>query len=213
MLQAGSQTTTTQAAGYRINSPLLFEYLRRLPEDGYYQFLDVTAATPGLLDFFAQFHCRLYLPGCVDELWHMDAEQLDTQDKVRTALANSLVLDGRSTAQLDVILLWDLINYMQKPILTSLIDYLLSYSARTTIIHSYIYTRHSMPAAPARYQFTADNGVYVEQQTANVLDSPAYYQEVLHKLIKPFVVQRSILLSNGLQEYIFHLPRRRSEFF
>lgn len=211
--QVSPHTDVIPTAGYRINSPLLYEHLYGLPEDGYFQFLDVTPATPGLLAFFAQFHCRLYLPGCVDELWRMDSDKLQTADLLQTALSQNLRLAQGKPARLDVILLWDLINYLQQPVVTALIEYLLAYTCDTTVIHSYIHTRQSMPAAPGRYQFTADGGINVETQTDSVSVCPAYYQEVLHKLMKPFVVQRSILLSNGVQEYLFQLPRRRSEFF
>ncbi len=213
MSQASANPLITPAAGYRMNSPLLFDYLRHLPEDGYYQFLDVTTASPGLLDFFARFHCRLYLPGCVDELWRMHTGELDTPEKVYSALSKTVLLEGERPAKLDVILLWDLINYLQKPILSSLIEYLLATSTPDTVIHSYVYTRQSMPAAPGRYQFTLDNDILAQTRTTQTIACPAYYQEVLHKLINPFVVQRSILLSSGLQEYIFHLPRNRPGFF
>lgn len=192
-------------AGYRMNSPLLFQLLQGLPEEGYYQFLDITPATPGLLDFFSQYHCKLYLPGCVNELWQMKAEDLDTPHKLNRALVNSVGLYRNNKAQLDVLLLWDLPNYLDKQILSGLIEYLLPHTTNTVCLHSYIYTRQEMPASPGRYQFTSDSKMWVEQQSQQTIPCPAYYQEVLHKLLKPFVVHRSILLSNGLQEYILKI--------
>lgn len=197
-------------AGYRMNSPLLFQLLQSLAEEGYYQFLDITPATPGLLDYFSQYHCKLYLPGCINELWRMTAEELDTPHKLNRALVGSLGLYRNNKAKLDVILLWDLPNYLDKQILSGLIEYLLPHTANTVYLHCYIYTRQEMPASPGRYQFTPENKMWVEHPSEQMIACPAYYQEVLHKLLHPFVVHRSILLSNGLQEYILKIKSTSS---
>ena len=213
MSQASSRSIQDSTAGYRLNSPLLFETLSKLPEEGYFQFLDLAPATPGLLHFFSQFHCRLYLPGCADDLWQLeiDPDELDATGKISETIASCLPLKNREPAQLDVILLWDILNYLPKPVLTGLIDYLLQFSKKSTVVHSYIHTRQSMPRTPGCYQFTADKGIHVEQNSDHLIASPAYYQEALHRLLRPFVVQRSILLANGLQEYVFYVPDTRTQ--
>jgi hypothetical protein len=210
MLPAGSESILSGTAGYRINSPLLFTFLQKLPEEGYYHCLDLAPANLALLDYFAQFHCKLYLPNCAGELLGMDTEQLDTPQKRRALIAGLLHLEGYRCAGLDIILLWDLINYLPAPVLSDLIDYLREYTGRQTIIHGYVYTRQSMPASPATFRFTTEEAIDVMQTSQAMSKCPAYYQEVLHRLLKPFVVQRSILLSSGLQEYLFHLPPRHT---
>lgn len=192
-------------AGYRMNSPLLFELLQGLSEEGCHQFLDIMPATPGVLDFFSQYHCKLYLPGCVNELWNLRADVLDTSNKLNRAFVNALGLYRNNKAKLDVMLLWDLPNFLDKPILSGLIEYLLPHTNNMTRLHCYVYTRQSMPASPGRYQFAPERKIWVEHQTEQTISCPAYYQEVLHKLLFPFVVQRSILLSNGMQEYVLKI--------
>lgn len=192
----------TQEAGYSMNSPLLFKFLEQLPEDGRYEFLDSTPANQGQLDFFHRFHCKLYLPGCHHQLCELNSEVLDTPTKRHRALVKTLGLYKNSKAALDMILLWDLPNYLDKPILSALVEFLLPHLKRQTVMHCYIHTRQSMPAQAGNFRFQNDK-IDVEYPTGQSA-CPAYYQEVLHKLMKPFTVQRSILLSNGLQEYILH---------
>lgn len=188
--------------GYLMNSPLLFEMLQDLQQAGYYQLLDVMPATPGLLEAFSDQHCKLFLPGCMPELIRMRTSEDDTAQKLQRALRQALGLDGIHNTRLDMLLLWDLPNYLSKPVLSGLIEYLLAHTHHRARLHCYIYTRQLMPASPGVYQFVTGEKIWVEEQSAQTLPSPTYYQEALHKLLAPFVVERSILLSNGLQEYV-----------
>ena len=194
--------------GYLMNSPLLFELLQDVQEAGYFQLLDIMPATAGLVEAFADQHCKLFLPGCLPALTDLQNSEELTEQQLRRRLRNAIGLQKGDNAILDVLLLWDLPNYLNPVLLSGLIDTLLSHTQHGTRLHCYIHTRASMPAESGVYTFTPGAKIWVEQQTEQSRTSPAYYQEALHKHLAPFVVERSILLSNGLQEYVL---RRKTE--
>ena len=191
-----------------MNSPLLFEALEDLSQAGYFQLLDVIPAGPSLLGAFSHYHCKLYLPGCIDALMHLRIGEDDTPQKLQRDLHRALGLYADSGVKLDVLLLWDLPNYLTNPILSALIKYLLPFTSERARLHCYICTCQQMPASPATYQFAGNEKIWVEPESEQTMPAPVHYQEALHRLLAPFVVQRSILLSNGLQEYVLRKQSR-----
>ena len=51
-----------QETRYQLKSPLLFGALQSLDPETRVQVLDLAPANAALLDYFSQFHCKLYLP-------------------------------------------------------------------------------------------------------------------------------------------------------
>lgn len=185
-----------------MNSPLLFEALENLSQTGYFQLLDIMPANPSLLDVLSEHHCKLFLPGCIKQLMCLRTSELDTPQKLQRALHKEFGFYRDIQVKLDLLLLWDLPNYLPNPVLSALIEYLLPYTNSNARLHCYIYTGQEMPDVPASYQLAASQKIWIEPQSERTTSAPVLYQEALHKLLTPFVVQRSILLSNGLQEYV-----------
>ena len=197
-LHAGQQTR------YDMNSPLLSGVLAALEEDARVEVLDLTPANAGLLEYFARYHCKLYLPACRDALCQVPAGEPDELEKIPQILQRLLPL--RAQDGLDLLLLWDLPNYLHREVLKGLIRHLLPQLSRGAVLHTYIHTRQTMPQQPGNFTLTADGKVSVDLAGQGTLASPMYYQELLHKLLDPFRVERGMLLANGLQEYVL---RRR----
>lgn len=201
-----------QEAGFAMRSPLLFDYLNHRDEETRYEFLNILPASQGMLDYFSKIHCKLYLPACARELYEMNAEELDIPQKTERAFADIFDLHKNRHAKLDMIMLWDLPNFLDKRILTGLIEFLLSHMHDRVILHTYIYTKRLMPCLPGHYYFVKDSNAEDRVWFGNTHEvtrrCPVYSQEALQKLMQPFQVTRSILLSNGLQEYILELKLR-----
>ena len=194
-----------QDARYQMNSPLLFGTLQKLEPDAHVELLDLAPANASLLDYFSTYYCRLHLPGCRVELLTLRAVTDDDQPPLSAVLPGLLPMPPGERQPLDMVLLWDLPNYLDKPVLAALIAYLLPYCARHTVLHTYIHTRQTMPDAPGEYRLTAEQKVKVEMSTTWNTSSPAYYLELINKVFAPFSVDRGMLLANGLQEYILRL--------
>lgn len=192
----------SSGARYLMNSPLLFRLLASYSVEQYYQILDLIPANRNTIDYFSCLHCKLYLPGCHSLLRTMSLETLDTEHKQNRALIKMLGLKKQDKARLDLILLWDLPNYLDGKMLRVFIDYILPHCSEETRVHTYVHTREQMPDTPAMFSLHADEKISVQQNSSVKTSSPMFYQESLQKTLSPFVVERGMLLSNGLQEYL-----------
>lgn len=194
----------TQEADFAFKSPLLYDLLGPYREDGYCQVMDLLPASRQLIEYFSDRSCKLFLPGFRDGLLTMKPDVLDTETKLNRKFIKYLGFKKQNKNSLDIILLWNLPNYIDKDILRALILYLLPHCSDNVILHAYIHTRENMPASPGAYRLSGENKVRFDQRSDKTISSPMYYQETLQKIMSPFLVQKSILLSGGLQEYLFY---------
>lgn len=191
-----------QPSCYDMNSPLLFGALAALGEDARVEVLDLTPAHAGLLEYFTRYHCKLFLPASRTALCQVPASEPEEIEKIPRVLKRLVPIYKQDKAQLDLLLLWDLPNYLNRHVLTGLIAHLLPHLSRHAVLHTYIHTRQSMPQQPGKFSLGSEGKVRVDLSAQWNTPSPMYYQEILHKLLDPFRVQRGMLLANGLQEYV-----------
>ena len=199
-----------QESSYRIKSSLLFGVLLQFDPEMRYEILDLSSANTDTLDFFSQYHCRLHLPGCRDALLTQVAAEDQEPATWKRLLNDCLPWPEPAPASLDLLLLWDLPNYLNDPGVRALIDYLEPYFSVRTALHMYIHTRQTMPVTPCDYRITGEQQVQIETFSPWTATSPVYYQERLHKLFAPFRVDRGMLLANGLQEYVMRIHNAKA---
>ena len=188
-----------------INSPLLFDMLANMSSIHKHTILDVGRVSGSSIEFFGDYWCKLYISNSVSEIHKLDPAIIDTPHKWHRALVKTLEFYKRKKADLDVILLWDLLNYLTPDHLDGLISYLLPHSSERVLIHAYLYSARQMPAVPANYHILKDNTVAIDAGSAIQTDCPMYHQTVLQKYMSPLKVNRAVMLSSGIQEYLFQL--------
>ena len=194
-----------QKSGFKISSPILFDLLNNLPDDEHHEILSLLPANQGVIDIFSSFNCKLYLPGCLQELCEMTSDRYDTVTKLNRAFTQKIRIYKKQKAALNVIFLWDLPNYLDKQVMKGLIEYLLQHVHKSVKLHLYIHTNKYMPSSPGVYSIMQEGKVWLENSSDATMKSPLYFQETLQTLLHPFKVKRSIMLSSGLQEYILEL--------
>jgi len=195
----------SQEAGFAINSPILFDLLNSLSQEEHHEILDICPANQGVIDLFSSYYCKLYLPGCVKELCEITSDKYDTTNELYRAFTRTLGLYKKQKASLNVIFLWDLPNYLDKPVMRGLIEYLSQHMHEKVKLHFYIHSKQQMPASPGSYSILPEGKVLLENSSDTTVKSPLYFQEALLTLFHPFKVKRSMLLSSGLKEYILEL--------
>ena len=195
----------SQETGSAISSPILFDLLNSLSEEEYQEILDILPAQQTFIDSFSRFHCKLYLPGCLQELCEMTSVKYDTANKLHRAFTRTLGFYKKRRASLKVIFLWDLPNYLDKQVMTGLIEYLSQHMHEKVKLHFYIHIKQQMPASPGVYSIMPEEKIWLENSSDATVNSPLYFQEAIQTLMHPFKVKRSMLLSGGLQEYILEL--------
>ena len=125
-----------QETRYQLKSPLLFGALQSLDPETRVQVLDLAPANAALLDYFSQFHCKLYLPGYRDRLLTLRVDEETPEQCLPQAFADGIPLTTGDNTGLDLVLLWDLPNYLDKQVLTALAAYLAEYCTRRASLRS-----------------------------------------------------------------------------
>jgi hypothetical protein len=173
---------------------LIAEHLRRLDRP---RILDLGAPVGANLDFFSGLRAKLF----VEDLAQSSALGANPAgpdgDDVTAALQDY------GDTRFHVVLAWDLFNYMQFHALTALIAHLSRYCEPDALLFGLVCVRGSIADRPTRFQIRG------EQDLAYVLESggrrrcPQHGIAELLRCLPQFVVERTFLLRNGMQEYVF----------
>jgi hypothetical protein len=191
------------------NSPLLATLTERLAAAGRCEVLDLGPAIGANVAFFGELHCRLHIADCAAPLMALNARMAQglAEDGSAAALApgDELVrlLPLEPGAPLDAILVWDLLNYLDQPLFKALMTHLAPWVSGDTWLHGYVCSRREMAALPSRYRLTPEGRLAVTAGSVGRSACPAYTQSELRNLMPQFSVARSMLLQNGMQEYLF----------
>jgi hypothetical protein len=185
------------------NSPLLFEMLKNLSATDQRTILDMGRASQSSIDFFGDYKCKLIITDAISELYKLDQKKNDTEATWLKALAKTIQYKQQQQTTLDFISLWSLPNYLSQHHLKALIQYLLPVTDSRTRLHAYIYNTLKMPAVPAHYHIKRNHKVVMSPQTHEQKNCPMYHLAELHNCFKPFKVDHAVMLSSGVQEYLF----------
>lgn len=108
---------------------------------------------------------------------------------------------------LDLILLWDLPNYLSLKSLQVLVAVVSERAARNCKLHMLIaYSRREMPEHPARYVPEGESGLRQLCDTSVQTAAPRYSPEDLNLACGGFRYQKGVLLANGMQEFVYTWP-------
>ena len=192
---AGLSGQNSSPTDKRVKVPLLLELLARNVGDRSCVWADLGCAQSGLVDRLTGDRNRLIvvdLPRALevdDAHWHLP-------DKV---------LDEKFWSEpVDCFLCWDLLNYMHPEQLAELSRQFARRSRTGSRVHALIqYSGTSMSAAPARYVIEADGQVSTLATEAPSTKTPRYSPKALEKAMPELRVERTMLLNNGMQEFMF----------
>lgn len=186
-----------------INSPLLFEMLKKLSLTEQCTVLDMGRACQSSIDFFSDYWCKLFITDTISELFELNSKTDDAPQAWLKSLDRTINLYQQEKPNLDMILLWSLPNYLSPGHLKTLIEYLLRGTSRGIKLHTYIYNTQMMPAAPASYHINRDRSVALSPVSSEQKTCPLYHLAELHSCFNPFKVEHAVMLSSGIQEYVF----------
>lgn len=179
----------------RVKVPLLVELLAREIAGRCRVWADLGSAQSGLVERLSGGRNRLIvadLPGALevgDAHWHRP-------DKV---------LDEKFWAgPVDFFLCWDLLNYMRPEQLGELSRRITRRARPGSSVHALIqYSGTSMSETPGRYRLNPDGQLTVVPADAPSTKTPRYSPKALEKAMPALRVERTMLLNNGMQEFIF----------
>lgn len=187
-------------------SPCLKLLFERLSTGGRHLILDLGPAVGENVRFFARLSCKIYVADLYESLFAPSSRQPESNRAFQSMLGRELPsVDGQA---IDVILAWDLLNYLtgdQQQILAAAIA---PYCHQRTLLFAMIATRKEMPAKPTIFHILDREHLSFEPDRQWRRTSPRYTEPDLRRGMPDFEVDVSFLLRNGLQEYMLNYRPR-----
>jgi hypothetical protein len=103
----------------------------------------------------------------------------------------------------DVILVWDLLNYLELPAVSDLALHLARFSRKGTILFMLIFDSKDMPEEATIYRIVDEEHLRYEFASAERRACPRHHPRALAGAMPQFQTSSSFRLRNGIVEYLF----------
>ena len=191
-----------QAGPEGLNAPLFHSLIRRLEDGGRWIVLDLGAARASTIHEFGKFRCRLDI---VDLAVDLDQLRDETEPRVLRQRVEAL-LPRRSVEGTDIVLCWDLINYLSPSALTAVMESIALRCKPGALAHGLVYySMRQMPERPGSFVPLDDQRLVNLAPPGPERPAPRYSPEDLARCMPRYTVERGRLLRNGMQEFLFRL--------
>ena len=190
------------AQSQKFNAPLFRSLVEALPTRNRWVVLDLGAAHTETISLFAQYRCRLDIADLADGLDELNV----LQDRRQLQVTAEALLPSRSGEATDLVLCWDLLNYLERPALSAVMSCVAERSRRNTLAHALIvYSDAHMPSRPGSLVPLPDLHLVNLASQADRRPAPRYSPGDLSDCLPGYVIERAMLLGNGMQEFLFRL--------
>ena len=188
-----------------VRAPLFQDLVTRLDDARRHVVLDLGPATTEMLALLSQARCRVEIAdfahfGGIDMLNNAEP------GPALVAAAESWIREQPEDDPIDLILCWDLPNYLSLDALSALMTAIGRRARPDAIAHALIfYADREMRDRPGRFIPTADGELKDYETPGTAIAAPRYSPDDLRNNMGPFEIDRGRLLRNGMQEYQFRI--------
>lgn len=187
-----------------VQTPLLGRLFDTIKEDRRLVVMDFGTGSSALLNSLQPHRARLDVMAISTQLdvW----SGLETKEERARALADYLARFKLEPS--DWVLCWGMLNYLDAPMMGQLTEQLLPHLKPNARIHALVeYSSPTMPTTPPRCHLSFHEGrAHLDIETdPSTTASPRYTPKRLEGMLTGLKTENTILLSNGMQEYIFSL--------
>jgi hypothetical protein len=151
------------------------------------------------VEFLSRFSCRLQIADLPEALASEKLRPLLTADP---AAAFRRVLPV-ARQPFDVVLAWDVLNYLTREQLGCLGAHLGSLCRPGALVLAFVSTTKEMSSVPLVFKIVDDQTLLLRQQTIAVRPSPRFLPAEVGRLFSGFAVVQSVVMRHGVQEYLF----------
>ncbi len=161
--------------------------------------LDLGSAVGSNVDYLSRLGCKLY----IEDLYSALSNRVSSgEDDLMGPEFFAEFLPVPEDTRFDVILAWDLFNYLRRKELASFGEQLGRYTEAGALIFALVSYHKQIPAQPYRFRIQDDQHLVYDRRTAAERPSPRFVPYEVTGLLKGFRVDRSFLLQHGIQEYL-----------
>ncbi len=169
--------------------------------DRSYSILDLGPALEANVRFWSEFPCRLYIHDFYRSYQELKAGVVPGEES-EEAVFSALLAFGDETV-FDIILAWDLFNYLNLRELEALVQRLSRWCRRGTRLFALISTLPNISVSPTKFRILNREQMSYEIPTQDTRPAPRHQPRDIAKLMARFTVVSSFLLHHGIQEYVF----------
>jgi hypothetical protein len=167
-----------------------------------YSILDLGAARGVNIGYWSQFGCRIWIEDLFRSIPPLPSVAEEDESAVVEGIFDE-ILDYGADTRFDVILAWDLFNYVGPQLLEALVSRLTYYCHSGTYLFALISNLQQIPAEPIVFKIVDTERMVYETTTLDTRACPRYQPRDIARLMARFRVAGSFLLRHGMQEYVF----------
>lgn len=197
--QSAASSVPCEPAIYR--SLALSALLQQLEPGRRYSILDLGQACGESINFWSQYPVKIFLPDFYHDL--VTAAALSPEETTIGDSAWDALLPRDSDGLFDIILGWDLFNYLEPVQLACLIRLLSRVSHPGTFLFVLISTLQTIPVEPTRFRIRDHESLVYENSTPGTKPCPRYQPRDIKLMMAGYEVLVSFLLRHGMHEYLF----------
>lgn len=197
--QAHFSPTAIAPEPQETNSPLFASLLDWMDKQAHLTVLDLGPARAANLEMLSRFPCKLFIE---------DAHELVPSFK-GSAEADRAALNEwldqwavHHAGSVDAVLAWDIFNYLDTVLCQAFMDRLLPLLKPGAHLYLTVYSHKDMPARPMQFKLLGVDRMEYRPLTGATRPAPRFNQNDLTRRLRNFTVVRSVLLRNGMQEYL-----------
>jgi hypothetical protein len=162
--------------------------------------LDLGPVRSKSIEFWSQFNPVIYMADLRSQL----PLPIFASEVLQAAEPDwSLLLALPADSRYNVILAWDLLNYLELPSISSLIRYLKHFSLPGTILFTLIFDQKQMPKIITIYRIVDETHLAYEYDGAEMRACPRHQPRALAGVMQQFQISNSFRLRNGIVEFLF----------
>ncbi len=183
-----------------VNAPLFRRLVESLSEERRSVVLDLGPVRSETVALLTPYRCRLEIADLAEGLPALDQEP----DPALLRERAEALLPPPRREPVDIVLCWDLLNYLQRPAIAALMACLSARMRPGAFAHLLIvYSGTTMPARPSRFAPLRDGRLIETVTTEARRNAPRYSPEDLGKCLRGLRSESASLLRNGMQEFLF----------
>ena len=175
--------------------------VQQMQSDRKYEILDLGPALGVNIGFWSQFQSRLYVADFYRSLGSSDSLQL--QEGIPYESVFRALLTGAADARFDIILAWDIFNYLNHDLLEGFIHYLGKLCRPGAFLFALISIMQQIPSDPIIFRILDREQLLYESRSAQVRPCPRHQAREINRMMAGFRVFGSFILRHGVQEYLF----------
>jgi hypothetical protein len=193
-----------QTGPQETNSPVFASLIEAMGKKAHQNqvILDLGPARAANLELLSRFRCKLFMENAPELVEHLTGDSKADKAAMEQWLAQWTA--GSGGESIDVVLAWDVLNYFKPELFTSFINHVTPLLRAGAYLYFLVYSQKQMPALPMQFKTAAPDRLACQPLTAETRPSPRYTQTDLRRRLPGYSVVKSVLLRNGIQEYLLN---------